>query len=704
MVPSATEVFHPVTNVSERRERTSVDASGVPKVVVTLSNWQFRLLWGSTLCARIVCCAFLISNGVLYLFMITYDMAYWAAFIMASPEPVFTFAGAIFILLGSAHCYQALKMLGLSLWQRQLVFDTTASQRPAFGDRLADKIKAKVRLGEDNLPLDTWRDRALLSCSDTLRLLIGRGGVFGIDSGYFDVRFVVREAIEIVSQTVQVYGSSVLIGKPWINNMYVVIIALNCWSTPVVKRLAHHSPPLERVACLVTDAVLDSGTSMLMPVIIFMPYYYAFLPLAYSFDSFKLYDSVWFVNLLNDNHQIFAQGWLDLLLKFVPHLSIFICLSSVKTLVRPTVDGHYNISSINTEAEGIREAKYAANPPPHKRRSLGTAVRLQKIARRRLHGHFAHAVHLLFFLWGLGVVILHLTALHLSTSESDHGCKQPLRPWFATKYSCSVYEYNCYRHGTTTMPQGALSFLAPVPLASLLITHCSALTVQRDIQNFPNLLGMEIFNSSIVAWPREAGITTATNPMITYVFMIRSNMSALPEGLLYDLPTSLIDVEISVSNLTTLPDDLDQHWSQIQSFYFEHSHLRTVPEVLMRMVIGDFSLIGNDIEALPRIENNRTSFYYLALSSNPLRSLPDVFGDQTQMSFASVENTLVTTIPTWMTSAHRVYAYGTPFCSALSHDEIQRDHGEDALITCVRREPRINGRYPLSVIDPQRPL
>ncbi|DBA01861.1 TPA: hypothetical protein N0F65_006009 [Lagenidium giganteum] len=640
-----------------------MNASGESKVAIKLGNGQFRLLWGSTLCARVVCCIFLISNGVLYLFMTCHSMTYYASLIMPSPNTLFIFAASIFILLGSAHGYQALKMMALSLRQRHLVFETAAdaSQSPTFGDRLADKIKTKVRLDEANMPLDNWRDRAVVACSDTVRLVFGRKGYFGIESGYFDVRFVVREAIEIVSQTVQVYGSSVLIGKPWINNMYVIIIALNGWSTPVVKYLTSHSPPLERVLCLVSDALLDSGTCMLMPVIIFMPYYYAFLPSLYSFELSKLYDDVWYINLLNDNRQIFAQGWLDLLLKFVPHLSIFSCISSVKTLI-------------------------------------------QKLGVLRLYGSVAHVVHAGFFLWGLGVVILHLTALYLSRSEPDQGCKQPLRPWFATKYSCSVYEYNCYHQGTTSMHEGALSFLAQEPLALLLITHCPALIVQRDIQHFPNLLGIDIYNSSIVAWPREAGVTAATHPMITYVFMARSNMSALPDGLLYDLPPSLTDIEISVSNLTTLPDDLDLRWSNLQSFYFEHSHLQTVPEVLLRMVPSECSLIGNEIEILPPIENNSTSFLFLALSNNPLRSVPQVSGVQSQLGFVSLENTLLTTFPTWITSAHRVYAAGTPFCAALSEEEIQHNHGEDAVVTCVRRDIRGNGRYPLSIMDARRSL
>lgn len=99
------------------------------------------------------------------------------------------------------------------------------------------------------------------------KFLFNRRGVFGIESDWFSVVYMVRESIEVVSQSFQARRSSELLPRPWLNNVLVTLVVANCWSTPVLQHLfhrqqhqrsgTHHHQGSERVVCLVLSATLN---------------------------------------------------------------------------------------------------------------------------------------------------------------------------------------------------------------------------------------------------------------------------------------------------------------------------------------------------------------------------------------------------------------------------------------------------------------
>lgn len=91
---------------------------------------------------------------------------------------------------------------------------------------------------------------------------------------------------------------------------------------------------IERVVCLVLDALLNMGSSIVIPVIVFVPYYEAFLPKYFTSPFTLLYDGFFFSRLAMENHLLFSLSNADLVSRIVPHLGIYCSLVSAATLIR----------------------------------------------------------------------------------------------------------------------------------------------------------------------------------------------------------------------------------------------------------------------------------------------------------------------------------------------------------------------------------
>ncbi|KAF1333267.1 hypothetical protein FI667_g2763, partial [Globisporangium splendens] len=129
-------------------------------------------------------------------------------------------------------------------------------------------------------------------------------------------------------------------------------------------------------------------------------------------------------------------------------------------------------------------------------------------------------------------------------------------------------------------------------------------------------------------------------------------MTRVPDGLLYDLPRNLQDIEIIYSNLTWLPEDMDTRWRHLKTLYLEHLQLKEVPSALAKMDIDELSLIGNQITQLPFAFADRNprsgGFLILSLSNNPLRELPKDIGNVSKLFILSFENTELEELPSWV--------------------------------------------------------
>ncbi|KAG7389678.1 Centrosomal protein of 41 kDa [Phytophthora pseudosyringae] len=97
----------------------------------------------------------------------------------------------------------------------------------------------------------------------------------------------------------------------------------------------------------------------------------------------------------------------------------------------------------------------------------------------------------------------------------------------------------------------------------------------------------------------------------------------LPAGLLSsDTPLNLYDIEMCVTNLREVPDDLDSKWLLGSCIVIEHSKLQSVPASLLRIMPSYLSVMGNPISSLPPEIFEIEGMTDLGIGDTNIRELP----------------------------------------------------------------------------------
>lgn len=683
------------------RRHTQTRNSPPAIVILSLPPKSFAFVWIAVALLRVLCTCFFFSAGQLYLALVSSPaLEYYANFVTPMFATLYQPSAWIYIGFGVAHVYKLVQSLWMSFHSRALVFGN----------------HRMISVFTDNYKCHQTPNR--LSMSGQLKRLpvylffFDRQGIFGAESPYFHTIFLGREVFEMTSQTLQVYLASFLIGRPWINHLYVAVFFVNSCSTIIIEHTtAHKSPALERVLCLTADILLDSIMSIVLPVLIIGPYVLQFDTTTQSFPPTLLYSAVGFNRLVTESKQVLVYNWGDLIVKLIPHVSIYSCLNTIQSLICPDIKTTRKISSTPAKtqpkhrgppAEILPHAPHAPRGPRqsfmmaaremHFRSSL--SERIFHMESRRLERRKAALVHCVFFLWGTTVLALHSSAtykaVHGSTVQA--GCMQSIRPWLSSKFACSVYKFNCTEHDVTTPSADSLTFLDELSVAALIFSHCPALELPATIQLFPNLVGIDIWHSAISKWDNSSALSSKYHPNMVYLIFLETNMTELPIGVLQDLPPRLGDIEISHTNLTALPDDLDVRWPQVSTLFLEYSEFESWPPALSRMNIVDLSLIGNKLGLIPSMGNNEGGYAFLWMSNNPLEQIADGSGGLSELQVLALDDTNIRSFPLWIRDGPLMYAYNTPYCNSNS---VNRTNPE---VVCSDSNPQRKGRYPVDIV------
>ncbi|GLD98400.1 hypothetical protein PINS_up007097 [Pythium insidiosum] len=100
---------------------------------------------------------------------------------------------------------------------------------------------------------------------------------------------------------------------------------------------------------------------------------------------------------------------------------------------------------------------------------------------------------------------------------------------------------------------------------------------------------LKIYNSSTISWDRDAALSATSHPALQVMYIVDTNLtSGIPPGMRDpDPPPALYDVEISGSDLETLPDDLEDEWRHLLDVFIERSpRLSRFPSVVVVPVHG----------------------------------------------------------------------------------------------------------------------
>ncbi|GLD98366.1 hypothetical protein PINS_up007063 [Pythium insidiosum] len=316
-------------------------------------------------------------------------------------------------------------------------------------------------------------------------------------------------------------------------------------------------------------------------------------------------------------------------------------------------------------------------------------------ATRHRVGRVSRTLNVVLIVWGAAVLALHSHASLVVWTRRDAGCLLDMRPWARASYTCAVLELSCSQRrvdGYAHEIDAALRRVDRATLQSLVVSNCPALEIPAIVDAatddaFRSLIMLKLFNSTIVRWDVDAALDAARFPTLQQLLLIDCNMTAFPHALTTAAaPSSLRDIKIVGSNLTTLPMELATAWRAVTFLALErHPQLTVVPRVvgqLRRLVY--LSLHGNALDAstaFPASVLDDAALFQLVLSNNSAFSeLPTSLGRWQTFRAVDISFTNVSTLPpAWLamrTAAGgerwdvseliSVRASATPLCARLA--------------------------------------
>ncbi|KAJ0403017.1 hypothetical protein ATCC90586_004720 [Pythium insidiosum] len=441
-----------------------------------------------------------------------------------------------------------------------------------------------------------------------------RRGVLGLESVHFSEVFALREALETLLQTLQAYRLSQFVARRDINYVFVALLVINCWITPFIQQRFADRVALQRLLCLSTDIVLDFATTVLVPSVLLVPYVHQFDWRVGDFPMTNWYDLQWLITAMNEFQLIHVTTWSDLIMRLIFSISMILSMNKVKYLLSVVAHVPPTEPQIHPQQENTVELFQTRAPGKAALHITSTPLLVRVLDATSI-------------VWGLVVLFTFITA---ERQPSIPSCAMQTRPWFAVRPSCALLVVTCETEDSSAQlsrmrQQLVLDQVQPSTVMSLVLRDCPALHVSPQLATLQRLVGLKIANSSIVSWTGDAVLRDALHPHLLFVFMERVSFpdGLLPDGLLAaDFPRRLLDIEVCVSNLRALLDDLHEKWGAGGIVFLERSALTHVPPVLLKMEIVVLSLYDNAITEIPADLIAHPTLYLLGLVDNPIKTLP----------------------------------------------------------------------------------
>ncbi|RLN67188.1 hypothetical protein BBJ28_00022362, partial [Nothophytophthora sp. Chile5] len=638
----------------------------LPTECVSLSPCGFAFWWLSLLAVHLVTCAYTAGYAKFYW---GYDLTYLShsleSYAVGMPRQDFRVIAWVHAAMAAAHGVCVLLMLIGSLWRRTLVFMPWTDTVSQHG-----KGSAKFTQTASVEALGRSADRTTASriCQGLRKMyakLVDRRGVFGVNGRYFHILLVCREIVETVLQTVQAVRMSKFLPRAVLNRFYVSLLVLNCWSSVVIySRLFQRNEARRRFACLVCDCVLDLMSAMGVTIMIVLSYVRQYDVTLAGFDFDKWNDDEWVAQALNEARIVLVVSWYDLTSRAVFYLGIIATTGNMKELLRVSHSSNQVVQTpkLDTVGRQLPDGVRGSILGPMlklKGGSQGKTLLVKQDSsykdtglRSKASRASLYVVHWIFGLWGLVVLAMHVEA---SMQTPLVQCKPSVSPMAGSLPSCYTADFNCDRLGISAKLEEMTAEFNKFDrntVVKLNFLHCTALEMPENFHQFKHLREIKVYNSTIQDWSDSASITNTHHPDLATLYMARVNMTdgLLPLGLQsHDFPVNLLDIELCVTNLHTLPDDLHSKWIVGMSIYLENSQLTLVSPTLMLLQPFYLALTGNPISELPPELFEVAGMLYLGLGSTEVSELPrNVLHVASDPAFIVLTGTNISSFWSWI--------------------------------------------------------
>ncbi|KAJ0391421.1 hypothetical protein ATCC90586_012018 [Pythium insidiosum] len=273
-----------------------------------------------------ICVCYFIIAGVLYRALPEKELsAFLDLYALALPSQNFR-------VIGDVHFVLATIQLACLLWH------LFCSRRTR--DRLqrkASKPPAGQRYAAGSLPASPWLRmvrHAIEPLEDVAGALFGSHGIFSVHSEHFEVLFLIRRIVETALQANQAYRMSRLVPRADLNMLYIAVLVINCWMSPLVHWFVKRKS-LQRLLCVLSDVTLDFVTAIGVPVALTVRYLQEFDWERGNFPFSNWYNDVWVVNFMNESTIVLFGSWFDAFSRLIFSVSLLLCLEDARQLIKP---------------------------------------------------------------------------------------------------------------------------------------------------------------------------------------------------------------------------------------------------------------------------------------------------------------------------------------------------------------------------------
>ncbi|DBA04739.1 TPA: LOW QUALITY PROTEIN: hypothetical protein N0F65_004376, partial [Lagenidium giganteum] len=511
----------------------------------------------------------------------------------------------------------------------------------------------------------------------------------GMTGPYFTPFILTLETVEIALQTWQAHQMSKYISNLSVNQLYGIMIFVNCWSTSLIHYWwghKRHHPMMARFLSVFVDAVLDvtwgcstersmsacqtqAGIDELLQVpenpdrelrqTIALSFLIACQTQAGIDELLQVPE-----NPDRELRQTIALSFPNLFLSVYPFVSSAIAMNRVFSLL--------NTSRLTKSSNGIPSVTIA--PGKQNRPVTSDASGPRGLTSS---GFFRSKIMLVYLasmmVYGLIILGISVTAsgVFWAAESSDAECVFRLYPWLTRKTSCVGRQINCTRlglEGTKVEMSDVLGSVSAYLLGNLAFTDCAKLQIPSAIHNLAGLGTISVRRSTLVEWSTEASITTHSFPELQSLHLLATRVNCTPEGIMTEVfrvaPTD--NAEGFIYNVTNA-------WNPTVYFSCVGCGLHEIPTAVDAMDrLQQLRLENNSIPTLPaaRIQAMPKSSYVQVPGNPSFNVSDDAWRRLVQMTFVDVRFTNVATIPAdalGEANSHLVISgYGSPLCGANS--------------------------------------
>ncbi|DBA00390.1 TPA: hypothetical protein N0F65_000575 [Lagenidium giganteum] len=516
--------------------------------------------------------------------------------------------GITFAVLGALFVLNLVELIGFSIYHRKL----------SFG-----RVPRVLAPGSMKATAGIMRWKVVRLCNDVAGGLLKCYYSFGVRGEHFIAGVFMQEAIEVSLQTAQALSYSRQLSNLTLNQIYGVLIFINCVSSPIIQRVYHDKPVIVRFLSLVVDFLIKIWWGTVMPIWMLLPYYREFVEPTTDADTIPENASreVQLIVILTIRSFVFAV---------YPFASAWLSLRSMNKLLGHVKAGHTWKESLITFKLPIPTPSSAMN------------TRLYR---------WSHTALVMF-----GVFVLlssMLTSGILPTAHLPYECINRLHPWFTRKEACVSRKIDCAVDGVAGSKQEVGEILNKFDQSSLSIlqlVNCPALEMPAEIAEFRELSAIVTHNCTINDWDTDVAITNAKFPNLMTIKIFNVTFTDVPVGLGVDEPlaSNVEWIAIYQSNAQIFLTLVGDHWKDLVYFYCDDCGVIRIPDAVTSMKsLQQITFWNNHIKSVPKGTFHFSSdLYSFRFSGAPIATLPDeVWLVMEWVEVFFIENTLISNIP-----------------------------------------------------------